>query len=327
MTSIPAEFYALANAFLFALHNMFTKKALRYSNPATAVISSLLINIIFLWGVSILFVPLSPLTSASILIFVVVGFFQPGLTRLLSYKGIDALGVAITDPIRATTPLFSAAMAIIFLGEKITLPIIVATMMIIAGITLLSWRSGSMKLAGARGFSLVSDRGLGARGRHASSAQVRYGRSASPISRRRCDRDVIFRRIDLDALVRRKKPRDLEDEPPMLLVVSRRRRHDQPGHDLYLLCARSRQSLGGDSDQQHRPLLFTDFGLNLLARRGKGDAEDCHQCRNDCRRGGTADVVEVKRDARKSDTEVSLPILFKPSKTRYEKAINTDEVL
>ena len=152
MTSIPAEIYALANAFLFALHNMFTKKALRYSNPATAVISSLLINIIFLWGVSILFVPLASLTSASILIFVVVGLFQPGLTRLLSYKGIDALGVAITDPIRATTPLFSAAMAIIFLGEKITLPIIVATLMIIAGIISLSWRTGSTKLAGSAVF-------------------------------------------------------------------------------------------------------------------------------------------------------------------------------
>src|SRR6266480_2209301 len=152
MTSIPAEFYALANAFLFALHNLFAKKALRYSNPATAVISSLLINIIFLWGVSILFVPLSSLTSASILIFVGVGFFQPGLTRLLSYKGIDALGVAITDPIRATTPLFSAIMAIIFLGEKMTLPIVVATLMIIAGIILLSWRSGSMKLGGSAVF-------------------------------------------------------------------------------------------------------------------------------------------------------------------------------
>jgi uncharacterized membrane protein len=149
MTSIPAEFYALANAFLFALHNMLTKKALRYSNPATAVISSLLINILFLWGVSILFVPLSSLTTPAILIFVGVGFFQPGLTRLLSYKGIDALGVAITDPIRATTPLFSAIMAIIFLGEEVTLPIVVATLMIIAGITLLSWRSDSMKLTGS----------------------------------------------------------------------------------------------------------------------------------------------------------------------------------
>src|SRR5215813_9980313 len=142
MTTIPAEFYALSNAFLFALHNLFSKKALRYSNPATAVISSLLINIIFLWGVSFLFVPLSSLTSASLLIFVVVGLFQPGLTRLLTYKGIDTLGVAITDPIRATTPVFSAIMAIAFLGEKLTPAIVAATLMIIAGITLLSWRSG-----------------------------------------------------------------------------------------------------------------------------------------------------------------------------------------
>lgn len=143
----------MANAFLFALHNiLIKKKALRHSNPATAVISGLLINIIFLWGVSVLFVPLSSLTSASILIFAVVGLFQPGLTRLLSYKGIDALGVAITDPIRATTPLFSAMMAIIFLGEKLTLAIVVATLMIMAGITLLSWRNGSMKLAGSAVF-------------------------------------------------------------------------------------------------------------------------------------------------------------------------------
>ncbi len=145
MTSIPPERYALANAFLFAFHNMLAKKGLRYSNPATAVISSLVINIVFLWGVSFMIAPLSSLSSSAILLFVAVGFFQPGLTRLLTYKGIDALGVAITDPIRATTPLFSAMMAIIFLGEKITLAIVIATSLIIAGITLLSWRSGSMK--------------------------------------------------------------------------------------------------------------------------------------------------------------------------------------
>ena len=149
MSSIPAEFYALANAFLFAVHNIFMKKALRHSNPATGVISTLLINIVFLWTIALLFVPMANVTLASLLIFVGVGFFQPGLTRLLTYKGIDALGVAITDPIRASTPLFSAAMAIVFLGEEITLPIIVATLMIIGGITLLSWRHGAMKLAGS----------------------------------------------------------------------------------------------------------------------------------------------------------------------------------
>jgi DME family drug/metabolite transporter len=149
MTQIPAEFYALVNAFLFALHNLCSKKALRHSNPATAVISTLLINIVLLWALTILFVPMANVTIGSLLIFVGVGFFQPGLTRLLTYKGIDMLGVALTDPIRATTPLFSAVMAIIFLGEQITLPIVVATAMIIGGITLLSWRSGAMKLTGS----------------------------------------------------------------------------------------------------------------------------------------------------------------------------------
>ena len=143
---MPAEFFALANAFLFALHNMLTKKGLRYSNPATAVITSLCINMVFLWTVSILFVPLVSLTNSAILIFAVVGLFQPGLTRLLTYKGIETLGVAITDPIRASTPLFSAFFAILFLGESMTLPIFFATLLIIVAIPLLSYRgAGSVQ--------------------------------------------------------------------------------------------------------------------------------------------------------------------------------------
>jgi hypothetical protein len=54
--------------------------------------------------------------------------------RLLSYKGIDALGVAITDPIRATTPLFSAMMAIIFSARNH--PSSSRYLMIMAGIIL-----------------------------------------------------------------------------------------------------------------------------------------------------------------------------------------------
>lgn len=143
---MPAEAFALANAFLFALHNILTKKGLRFSNPTTAVITSLCINMVFLWTASILFVPLDSLTDSAILIFAVVGLFQPGLTRLLTYKGIETLGVAITDPIRASTPLFSAFFAILFLGERMTLPIFFATLLIIVGITLLSYRrAGSVQ--------------------------------------------------------------------------------------------------------------------------------------------------------------------------------------
>ena len=141
---MPAELFALATAFFSALHNVLTKKGLRYSNAATAVIISLVINIIFLWGVSLLCVPLDSLASPGILIFVIVGLFQPGLTRLLTYKGIETLGVAIADPMRATTPLFSALMAILLLGEDMTPPVFWATLLIIAGIILLSHRGGSV---------------------------------------------------------------------------------------------------------------------------------------------------------------------------------------
>jgi drug/metabolite transporter (DMT)-like permease len=68
------------------------------SNPTTAVITSLLINVVFLWTVSIIFMPLHTLMNPGILIFALIGLFQPGLTRVLTYKGIKTLGVAITDP-------------------------------------------------------------------------------------------------------------------------------------------------------------------------------------------------------------------------------------
>ncbi len=144
---MPAELFALATAFFFAVHNILTKKGLRYSTPGVAVVVSLAINIVVLWTLSLLLVPLSGLTDPGILIFVLVGFFQPGLTRFLTYKGIETLGVAITDPIRASTPLFSTFFAILLLAEEMTLPIFFATLLIILGITLLSQRSEGEKLS------------------------------------------------------------------------------------------------------------------------------------------------------------------------------------
>ena len=140
---MPAELFALSNAFFFALHNMLTKKGLKYSNPPTAVLTSLAVNVVVLWGVSFLFLPVRLLTFSGALLFVLVGIFQPGLTRLLTYKSIETVGVAITDPLRATTPMFSTFLAIVLLGEQMTLAIFFSTFLIIAGITLLSLRGKS----------------------------------------------------------------------------------------------------------------------------------------------------------------------------------------
>ncbi|MFB3886565.1 MAG: EamA family transporter [Thermodesulfobacteriota bacterium] len=147
---MPAELFALSNAFFFALHNMLTKKGLKYSNPHTAVFTSLTINVAVLWTISLLLLPIELLTVSGIFIFVIVGLFQPGLTRLLTYKSIETVGVAITDPLRATTPMFSAFLAILLLGEEMTGLIFFATLLIITGIILLSLRGEAAKNIRAR---------------------------------------------------------------------------------------------------------------------------------------------------------------------------------
>ncbi|MGH7834863.1 MAG: hypothetical protein ACREQK_14560 [Candidatus Binatia bacterium] len=80
---MPAELFALGTAFFAALHNVLAKKGLAHSNAATALITSLFINIVVLWSMSLLLAPLDSLLNPGILIFVMVGLFQPGFTRWL----------------------------------------------------------------------------------------------------------------------------------------------------------------------------------------------------------------------------------------------------
>lgn len=266
MTSIPAEFYALVNAFLFALHNMFTKKALRYSNPATAVISGLLINIIFLWGLSILFVPVASLTSASILIFAVVGLFQPGLTRLLSYKyrcprcgdyrsdSSDHTAVQRHDGDHFSRRETHAGDRGRYFDDY-------------GGYYAVVVAQRFDETCRVGGLSVVPDRSVGTSGRYSSRSQ---GRSSGGSPSAGCgggDGDFLVYRVHTDPVVRRKESTNLEDEPAVLLVVSRRRVNHQCRHGVHLLCAGFRQGFGRDPDRQHRPVLLTDLGRDVFARR------------------------------------------------------------
>ena len=141
---MPAALFAFGTAILFAIHNVLIKKGLGTSNSSTAVFTTLGINTVFLWGFALLITPLHYLVTPAVFIFLGVGLFQPGLTRLLTVKGIDTLGVAIADPIRASTPMFSSLMAILFLGEQMTLPIFGGTLLIITGVTVLSHQKSAI---------------------------------------------------------------------------------------------------------------------------------------------------------------------------------------
>src|SRR5262245_42084758 len=131
---------ALLAAIVYALSFIFSKRGMHHSTPITVTFVSLLIQSVVL---SVIVIALTgiPSTPAFVLgLFAIAGALQ-AVVRQLTYIGIEKIGVARSGPIRASVPLWSAALAIGFLGEKMTAPIAAGTLLVVFGILLISWRA------------------------------------------------------------------------------------------------------------------------------------------------------------------------------------------
>ncbi len=77
--------------------------------------------------------------TAGFWVFALMGIIQPSLSMYLANEAYSRAGATITSTFAATAPLFAAALAIIFLGERLTLAIAAGTLLTVAGIVALSW--------------------------------------------------------------------------------------------------------------------------------------------------------------------------------------------
>jgi drug/metabolite transporter (DMT)-like permease len=73
------------------------------------------------------------------LIFVGVGLFVPGVTRVLSFRGIRTMGSSITSTIINTTPVLSTLLAILLLGERPGALLLSGVVVTVAGLVTVSW--------------------------------------------------------------------------------------------------------------------------------------------------------------------------------------------
>jgi drug/metabolite transporter (DMT)-like permease len=83
--------------------------------------------------------PAARIFAADNLTFVVVGLFVPGITRVLTFRGIRTMGSAITSTIVNTTPMFSTLLAIFVLNERPGPLVIVGAGLIVGGLVAISW--------------------------------------------------------------------------------------------------------------------------------------------------------------------------------------------
>ena len=136
------EIYVLITAILRGLSTIPTRKGLKYSNPNTSALTYLVFNTVMLWVMTLVLYPIDQIEFAGMRYFVLAGICAPGLARIFRDTGIERLGVTVSSPIVSTNTMFSVIIAIVFLGEEITLPLVAGALMIFLGVNLITWQNG-----------------------------------------------------------------------------------------------------------------------------------------------------------------------------------------
>jgi drug/metabolite transporter (DMT)-like permease len=127
-----AQVIALCAAIAYALSFIFAKRGMRHSTPITITFVSLLLQTTVLFTIAFAITDIPEIPTFIFAIFVIAGVLQ-AVVRQLTYIGIEKIGAARSGPIRASVPLWSATLAIIFLGERMTTAIALGTLLIFAG--------------------------------------------------------------------------------------------------------------------------------------------------------------------------------------------------
>jgi len=143
---IPPQLIALAAALSYAASGISARRGLRYSTPITVTFVSLLIHAFALGTLLFLTSGVPNVPPFVLLLFFITGSLQP-VIRLLTYAAIYYMGASRGTTVRGSHPLFSTSLAILFLGESANAWVLTGTVLIVGGVTLISWQPASDRAA------------------------------------------------------------------------------------------------------------------------------------------------------------------------------------
>jgi len=148
-----AQLLALITSFLYASALVSARAGMRYSTPTTVTLVSILMQNLLLWSAVVVTGGVHSVPLAGILLFSLVGIFQLGV-RLLAYTGVEKIGTSRSSALQSISPLVSATIAVAILGEQPSVLIVIGTVLVVAGIVLVSWKP-EQQLAGFRRWHLL----------------------------------------------------------------------------------------------------------------------------------------------------------------------------
>ena len=136
MTVVP--FLALGAALFSAAATIFIRKGLRGGDPFTGIWINLIVGTVALWTAVAVTRGVVQVSARSVMLFVLAGLIGTTGGRLLRFHAIDKVGASVSSAVLNLQPLISTCLAIVFLGETVTLPIVLGTVVIVTGTVLLS---------------------------------------------------------------------------------------------------------------------------------------------------------------------------------------------
>lgn len=144
MQDFPPQLIALAAALCYATSGIAAKRGMQYSTPITVTLVSLTIHATSLWAILLMTHGVPSVAPLVLVLFFITGTLQP-LIRWFTYAGIFYMGASRGTTIRGANPLFSTLIAIFVLGESAPLSVIVGTILIVGGVTLISWQPAAQR--------------------------------------------------------------------------------------------------------------------------------------------------------------------------------------
>jgi drug/metabolite transporter, DME family len=129
---------ALASALCSAVATMLIQRGLWRSNFYAGFWINVLVGMIGLWSAVLLLVPGEPYSWQAVPYFALSGVVGTAAGRLFRVIAIEKVGAPVAASINNLTPLIAAGLAIVLLGEVVTLPIVLGTVVIVLGTVLLS---------------------------------------------------------------------------------------------------------------------------------------------------------------------------------------------
>jgi transporter family protein len=129
---------ALVGALCSAGATILIRQGLRQGDAYSGFWINLVVGTVGLWIAVFLLAPATTFQARAIPYFALSGLIGTVAGRLLRFVSIDKVGASVAAAINNLNPFISTALAIVFLGEQVTVPILTGTAVIVLGTVLLS---------------------------------------------------------------------------------------------------------------------------------------------------------------------------------------------